>query len=139
MITKEELLKGTNRIEKVTIKGLGEVEIRPLNEEQWSEIEGKTGSVLKARMKPVKNERGEVDWEKTQENIEMQLDTELAARMEFEQNVIACKYGLVMDITEEELRHISPPGTIKKIATEIFRISGVSKEQLEELKSFRTK
>lgn len=138
MITKEDLIKGTNRTEKVPIKGLGEIEIRPLNEEQWSEIEGKSGGVLKAKMEPVKNEKGEIDWKKTQENIEMQLDTELAARMEFEQNVIACKYGLVMDITEEELRHISPPGVIRKIALEIFRISGVSKEQLEELKSFRT-
>lgn len=139
MITKEELLKGTNKTEVVNIKGLGEIEIRPLNEEQWAGIEGKSGNVLKARLEPVKNEKGEIDWKKSQENIQMDFDTELAARMEFEQNILACKYGLVMNITEEELRHISPPGIVKKIATEIFRISSVSEEQLEELKSFRAK
>lgn len=139
LITKEDLLKGANKIETVNIEGLGEFQIRPLNEEQWAEIESKSGNVLKARLEPVKNEKGEIDWAKTQKNIQLNLDMELAARVEFEQNILACKYGLMMDITEDELRKISPPGIIKKIATEIFRISSVSKEQLEELKSFRAK
>lgn len=142
-ITKEDLLRGTKKTEKVYIKELGgEIEIRPLNEEQWAEIEAKIGNMWDIDIQPVYSKdpkTGEMvyDKEKSRENMKLKMNTGKAQKAEFEQNLLACKYGLVMDITEEELRHISPPGIIKKIAKQIYKISEVSEEQLEEMKSFR--
>jgi hypothetical protein len=142
-ITKEDLLKGTKKTEKVFIEELGgEIEIRPLNEEQWAEVEGISGGLFDFDIKPEYkkvNGKDVYDEEKSRQNMRMKLNVEKAQRANFQRNLIACKYGLVMDITEEELKNISPPGIIQKIAEKIFEISKISKEQLEDIKSFRGK
>lgn len=143
LLTREDLLRGTNKTEKVYIESLGgEVEIRPLNEEQWAEIEAKSSDAYDIGVEPVyKNVNGKkvYDDEETQKNMKIKFNVEKGKRAEFEQCVLAVKYGLVMEITENEIRSITPPGIIKKIADEIFRISDVDKEKLEEIKSFRRK
>jgi hypothetical protein len=137
MITKEELLKGNKLVKTVTIKELGgEIQIRPLTEEQWAEIEARKGDVFDIEV------RGAINSEKdAREKIKkgMQLNTKKLMKAEFEQNILACKYGLVMDITEDELRQISPPGIVKKIALEIYKISSINEEDIDALKSFRKK
>lgn len=143
MLTKNDLLKGTKLTKKVTIKELGgEIEIRPLNEEQWAEIDAKKVEMFEIEeMQPVmtKDKEGKevYDAQKTRENIRLKSDLVKSKKIEFQVNILICKYGLIMDITEEELKQISPPGIIKKIAEEILKISKVSQEELEELESFR--
>lgn len=133
MLTKEEILKGTKLTKKVHIKGLGgEIEIRPLNEEQWAEIESRQGDLID--FEPVIKD-GKMDRDSTQKSLK--VNTKNLFRTEFEQNILTCKYGMVMDITEEELRRISPPGIIKQIAAEILKLSGVTEEGLKEIQSFR--
>ncbi|MDP2365185.1 MAG: hypothetical protein Q8M94_15635, partial [Ignavibacteria bacterium] len=61
------------------------------------------------------------------------------SRNEFEQEVIILKYGLVEKWTEDEIRSISPPGIISKIAKEILEISQLSKEDIKDISFFRQK
>lgn len=144
LITKEDLLKGTRETKKVYIAELGgEIEIRPLNEEQWVEIEAKRGKIFDIDITPVmkkdKNGNEVYDPEKTKETMKMKSDMGKTKFIEFEMDLLTCKYGMVMDITEEELRKISPPGIVSRIAEEVMNISKVSKEELKELESFRKK
>ena len=136
LLTKEEILKGTNKKGNVFIKELGgDIEIRPLNEEQWAEIEAKIGVNIDLNIAYGKD--GKPDKKQTEKNMKMNMDIEKLQKMEFEKRLLACKYGMIIPITEEELRKISPPGIIGKIANAVFKISNVSEEQLKELKMFR--
>jgi len=136
LLTKEEILKGTNKIERVFVKQLGgEIEVRPLNEEQWAEIEAKIGIDMDFAIAYDKN--GKPDREQTEKNFKMNMDVEELQKMEFEKCLLACKYGMILDITEQELRNISPPGVVKIIADAVYKVSDVSEDQLKELKMFR--
>ena len=136
LLTKEDILKGTDKIVKVLIPELGgEIEIRQLNEEQWSEIEAKIG--MDVDFKVAYDKKGKPDMEETKKNFKLKLDVEKMQKMEFEQNLLACRYGMVIEVTEQELRKMSPPGIIQRIAREVYEISNVSEAQLNELKMFR--
>jgi hypothetical protein len=136
LLTKEEILKGTNKIEKVFVKQLGgEIEVRPLNEEQWAEIEAKIGINMDFAIAYGKD--GKPDRKQTEKNFKMDLDIEKIQKIEFEKCLLACQYGMILDITEQELRNISPPGVVKIIADAVYKVSDVSEEQLKELKMFR--
>ena len=136
MLTKEEIIRGTEKVQKVMVEELGgEIEIRQLNEEQWAEIESKIGVDIDFDI--VYDRNGKPDMEKTKKNFKLKLDVEKVQKMEFEQSLLACKYGMVMELTEKELREMSPPGIIKAIAKKVFQISNVNEAQLNELKMFR--
>lgn len=141
MITKEELLKGNKLVKTVTIKELGgDIEIRPLNEGQWAEIDAKKVEMFKIDIEPVmKQVDGQkvYDSEKTRDNIKITSDLSKSKNIEFETNLLICKYGMVLEFTIDELKQISPPGVIKKIADEILKLSQINEEELQELKSFR--
>lgn len=141
MITKEELLKGNKLVKTVTIKELGgDIEIRPLNEGQWAEIDAKKVEMFKIDIEPVmKQVDGQkvYDNEKTRDNIKITSDLSKSKNIEFETNLLICKYGMVLEFTIDELKQISPPGVIKKIADEILKLSQINEEELQELKSFR--
>jgi len=136
---KERILKGKDFVKKISIKQLGgEIEIRPLTEEQWTEISARAVKAAKTEFTPVLNNKGEVDKEKTKESVKLSFDLETLQRGDFEKNIMACRYGIVEEgLTEEELRKLSPPGIIEKIANEIYKISGIGEEQLKELQFFR--
>ena len=136
LLTKEEILKGTNKKGTVFVKELGgDIEIRPLNEEQWAEIEAKIGVNIDLNIAYGKD--GKPDKKQTEKNMKMNMDIEKLQKIEFEKKLLACKYGMTIPITEEELKNISPPGIIEKIANAVFKISNVSEAQLQELKMFR--
>jgi len=136
---KERILKGKDYTKKISIKELGgEIEIKPLTEQQWTEISAKAVQSAKTEFTPILNKVGQVDTKKTKESIKFNFDIETLQKGDFEKNILTCKYGIVEEgLTEEDLRQISPPGVIKKIADEIFRISGIGEDQLEELQFFR--
>lgn len=138
---KERILKGKDFIKKITIKELGgEIEIKPLTEEQWTEISARAVRAAKTEFTPVLNAKGEVDKEKTKDSVKLSFDLEKLQRGDFEKNIMTCKYGIVEEgLTEEELRKLSPPGIIEIIANEIYKISGIGEDQLKELQFFRQK
>ena len=136
---KERVLKGKEYTKKIMIKELGgEIEIRPLTEEQWATIGARAMKSAKTEFTPVFDKRGEVDKEKTKDTIKFNLDIELLQKGDFEKNILTCMYGIVEEgLTEQELRQVSPPGIIEKIANEIYKISGIGEEQLKSLQFFR--
>ena len=136
---KERILKGKDYVKKIIIKELGgEINIKPLTEEQWTEISSRAVKSAKTEFTPIFNKTGEVDKEKTKESIKFAFDVETLQKGDFEKNVMACKYGIVEEgLTEEDLRKLSPPGIIKKIADEIYKISGIQEEELKALQFFR--
>jgi len=136
---KERILKGKEYVKKISIKELGgEIEIRPLTEEQWAAINARAMKSAKTEFTPVFDKKGEVDKEKTKDTIKFNLDLELLQKGDFEKNILTCTYGIVEEgLTEQELRQISPPGIIEKIANEILKISGIGEEQLKSLQFFR--
>ncbi len=141
MLTRDDILRGSKKTKTITIKELGgDIEIRPLNEGQWAEIDAKKVEMFKIDIEPVmKQVDGQkvYDNEKTRDNIKITSDLSKSKNIEFETNLLICKYGMVLEFTIDELKQISPPGVIKKIADEILKLSQVSEEELQELKSFR--
>lgn len=138
LLTKDMILKGRDRIVNIFIQELGgEVRIRPLTEEAWAEIQsvgfGKSEMVSSATF----DKDGNIDRKETAKNVKMKFSMEQLSKGNFMQNVIALKYGLVEEWTEEEIKSISPPGIIIKIAEEIYKISKISKADLEEINFFR--
>lgn len=136
---KDRILKGKDFIKKINIKELGgEIQIRPLTEGEWTEISSRAVKSAKTEFTPIFNKTGEVDKEKTKESIKFAFDVETLQKGDFEKNILACKYGIVEEgLTEEDLRQLSPPGIIKKIADEIYKISGIQEEELKALQFFR--
>jgi len=136
---KDRILKGKDFIKKINIKELGgEIQIRPLTEGEWTEISAMAVKSAKTEFTPIFDKAGEVDKDKTKQSIKFNFDIETLQRGDFEKNILACKYGIVEEgLTEEELRQLSPPGIIKKIADEIYKISGIQEEELKALQFFR--
>lgn len=136
---KERILKGKDFIKKVSIKELGgEINIRPLTEGEWTEISSRAVKTAKTEFTPIFNKAGEIDKEKTKESIKFAFDVETLQKGDFEKNIMACKYGIVEEgLTEEDLKQLSPPGIINKIANEIYKISGIEEEELKALQFFR--
>lgn len=138
LLTKEIILKGRDKKVRIYIEGLGgEIEIRPLTEEAWSEIEAASMGKSEIISGAVFDKDGNIDKKATAQSVKMKFSTEQLAMGHFLQNVIALKYGLVEEWTEEEIKSISPPGIIDKIAEEIYKISNITKDQLKDIDFFR--
>jgi hypothetical protein len=135
---KELILKGKEYRKVITIEGFGEIEIKPLTEEQWATISAMVMRSAKTEFTPMLNKKGEIDKDKTRETIKFSIDVESINKSNFDKNILTCLYGIVEEgLTEQELKQLSPPGIIEKIANEIFKISGIGEEQLKELQFFR--
>lgn len=138
LLSKEIILKGRDKTTWVRIEELGgEIEIRPLTEEAWSEIEAATMAKSEVISGAVFDKDGNIDKQATAKAVKMKFNMEQMTMSHFLQNVIALRYGLVEKWTEEEIKSISPPGIIDKIAKEIYKISKITEKQLEEIDFFR--
>lgn len=138
LLTKAIILKGKDRKVKIHVKELGgEIEIRPLTEEAWAEIQATGFSKSEMVSNAVFDKDGNIDRKETAKNVQMKFNMEQLSKSNFMQNVLALKYGLVEEWTEEEIKSISPPGIIVKIAKEIFKISELSEGELEDINFFR--
>ena len=138
LLTKEMILKGKDKTCFIQVKGFeGELEIRPLTELAWSEVRALTGKETEVSLSAVLNKDGQFDKEATAKNARVKLNMMNVSRNEFEQEVIILKYGLVEPWTEDEIRSISPPGIINKIAEKILEISQLSKEDIKDISFFR--
>ncbi len=136
---KDRILKGKDFIKKINIKELGgEIQIRPLTEGEWTEISAMAVKSAKTEFTPIFDKKGNVDKERTKDSVRFNFDVETLQKGDFEKNILACKYGIVEEgLTVEELKQLSPPGIIKKIADEIYKISGIEEEELKALQFFR--
>jgi len=138
LLTKAIILKGKDRKVKIFIKELGgEIEIKPLTEEAWAEIQAVGFAKSEMVSNAVLDKDGNIDRKETAKSVQIKFNMEQLAKSNFMQNVLTLKYGLVEEWTEEDIKSISPPGTIDKIAEEIYKISEISKGELEDINFFR--
>ena len=123
-LTKADLLRGTDPVE-VEIDGIGLVTIRALTDGEYQQCQ----NILLRGISAV------TDVEKIKKiqaqglaGLDIKFDIAALVHGEFEANVQAVVFGLSSGkdrYTPDEVRRISPPGAVGKIATEIYKLSGV--------------
>lgn len=141
-LTKADILKGVNNVRTQYFDKLGgEVELRPLTEGEWAEIEALRSSGTKIKGKPTFDKSGNLDIKSMQQNLQVEIDSKEIQLMEFEAKAKAVARGLSTSPdnqwTVEEVKQLRPVGVVDDIAQFIFKISGVTEEGAEEARNFR--
>lgn len=153
-LSKADILNGNKNVTYTFFEELGgELPLRSLTDGQWAQIEAVKTRGSKMKGIPIMGKDGNPDLEKSQMGIE--IDMEQMTLAEFEADCLAVSYGIASDErwTLDEVKSITPPGVIHKIAKKIYSISGIvdkktetlhklAQKQLdkeeEDIKSFRT-
>lgn len=141
-LTKADILKGVNNIRTQYFDKLGgEIDVRPLTEGEWAEIEALRSSGAKIKGKPTFDKSGNLDIKSMQQNLQVEIDSKEIQLMEFEAKAKAVAWGLSTSPdnqwTVEEVKQLRPVGVVDDIAEFIFKISGVTEESVEEARNFR--
>lgn len=141
-LTKADILKGVNNVRTQYFDKLGgEIDVRPLTEGEWAEIEALRSSGAKIKGKPTFDKNGNLDIKSMQQNLQVEIDSKEIQLMEFEAKAKAVAWGLSTSPdnqwTVEEVKQLRPVGVIDDIAEFIFKISGVTEESVEEVRNFR--
>lgn len=141
-LTKVDILKGVNNVKIQYFDKLGgEIEVRPLTEGEWAEIEALRSSGAKIKGKPTFDKSGSLDIKSMQQKLQVEIDSKEIQLMEFEAKAKAVAWGLSTSPdnqwTVEEVKQLRPVGVVDDIAEFIFKISGVTEEGAEEARNFR--
>lgn len=141
-LTKADILKGVNNVRTQYFDKLGgEIDVRPLTEGEWAEIEALRSSGAKIKGKPTFDRSGNLDIKSMQQSLQVEIDSKELQLMEFEAKAKAVAWGLSTSPdnqwTVEEVKQLRPVGVIDDIAEFIFKISGVTEESVEEVRNFR--
>ena len=141
-LTKADILKGVNNIRTQYFDKLGgEIDVRPLTEGEWAEIEALRSSGAKIKGKPTFDKSGNLDIKSMQQNLQVEIDSKEIQLMEFEAKAKAVAWGLSTSPdnqwTVEEVKQLRPVGVVDDIAEFIFKISGVTEESVNEVRNFR--
>ncbi|MDI6840434.1 MAG: hypothetical protein QMD71_06285 [bacterium] len=141
-LTKADILKGKNQVHTQYFEKLdGELDLRPLTEGEWAEIEATRASAGKVSGKPVFDKKGNIDRAATEKALEVEIDTKQTQLLDFEAKAMAVAFALSIDEqwTIDEVKQLRPVGVVEEIAEFVFNISGVSEEAIEQVRSFRKK
>src|SRR5690606_18047712 len=141
-LTKADILKGVNNIRTQYFDKLGgEIDVRPLTEGEWAEIEALRGSGAKIKGNPTIDKSGNLDIKSMRENLQVEIDTKELQLMEFEAKAKSVAWGLSTRPDNqwmvEEVKQLRPVGVVDDIAEFIFKISGVTEESVNEVRNFR--
>jgi hypothetical protein len=140
-LKKSDILRTTKGSEEMEIEGLGPVLLRPLSEGEYQKsqamiltaVSAITSSDVLRKRKPGTD---------LLDDVEVRFDLGELTKGEFEANSYIASCGLSTNgekWTVEEIKSISPPGFIEKIAREVCRISGVGGDIEDLIGSFRQK
>ncbi len=139
-LTKADILRTTREPETVDIEGLGEILIRPLSEGEYH----KAQSLILAGISALTNlDEMRKKTGASMENLDLKLDLGKITDGEFESACFVAASGMSVDKdrwTVDEVKRITPPGTVQKIAQAVYRISGVEKqgEMIDMVSTFRS-
>lgn len=130
-ITKSEILAGKDLKHNFYVEDWdAEITIKPLTEKQNAQVNSIKQSGVKLEGGAVFDKDGNVDRVKSAENMKTITDIERTTMADFEGDATAVAYALEANGDEtwtvDEVMSISPPGIVKKIAQEVYRISGVA-------------
>lgn len=133
MLTKADILQGTKKTHIVQVEEFnGEVAIKPLSQGQWAQVEIIKSGGIKFRGKPGKDS-------KDYSGMEMEMDISEVQKNDHEGDCVAVAYALSINETwtVQDVKDIQPPGVVKRLAEEVYRISGVTVDGLNEIRNFR--
>ena len=141
-LTKADILKGASQVKTQYFEKLGgELDVRPLTEGEWAEIESMRGSGAKIKGSPKFDKNGNFDIRSMQKDLQVIIDSREMQMLEFEAKAKAVAWGLSTSSdnqwTVEEVKQLRPVGVVDDIAGFIFKISGVTEEGAEEARNFR--
>ena len=138
-LTRADLLAGTKRVEYVYFEELdGEIPLRPLTDGEFSRVEAikaSGGMTMTAKPQAVKGNRATVD----ASSMEINVDMEKLAEKGFEADCQAVAYSMADGAawTVADVRQLSPPGIVAKIAAKVYEISGATPAGAKEAEFFR--
>lgn len=140
-LTKADILKGATQVHSHYFEKLGgEIDVRPLTEGEWAEIEAMRVKGTKIKGQPKFDKNGNFDVKALQQSMAVEIDAEEIQLLEYEARAKAVAYGLSVGEdkwTVEEVKQLRPIGVIEEIAQFIYEISGLSQEANEFAHSFR--
>lgn len=118
-LTKAQIIAGAKVRKTVPIEGLGDVEIRPLTDEEWSEVEMTTLKSLNVDI----NKGASEEEVKSEAVKNLSLDDLAAGQLEAARLIV--KYGLSTDEewTVDEVREL-PAGIAHALAREVNKLTG---------------
>lgn len=142
ILTKADILKGVRSSESVEIEGLGTILLRPLTDGEHAQAEIVYSQAINAEIIPLTDKfREKVKGTKKQgSDIQLKLDMGKLMQAETDRNnyVAACGLSVDEQWNIEEVKSLKP-GIPKKVAEEVYRITNVTSEVANMIKSFRTK
>ena len=140
-LTKADILKGASQVRTQYFETLGgELDVRPLTEGEWAEIESMRGSGAKITGSPRFNSKGDFDIKSMQRDLQVVIDSKEIQMLEFEARAKAVAWGLSVNGETwevDEVKQLRPVGAVEEIAEFVFEISGVTEEASEQARSFR--
>ncbi len=129
-LTKSDILNGNKDVKYVYFEDLGgELPLRSLTDGQYAQVEAvrTRGSRLKGM--PTLDKDGNPDMEKS--NMGVEIDMEKMTEAEHEADCLAVFYGIAdgASWTVTDVKQMTPPGIVAKIAREIYIVSGVKSKK----------
>ncbi len=145
-LTKADLLSGRNKIFEEYFEELGgTLDLRPLTEGQWQDalailLAAVKGEPNKQKIKELKRKKTATP-EDLQDVVGAEFNAADLIKAQKDQEVFVVSCSIVSDppMTIDEVRQMTPPGIVGKIAAKVFEISGVNPAQAGEIESFRKK
>lgn len=138
-LTKADILKTTSSAEPVNIEGFGEILIRPLSEGEYHKAQSLILSGISAltNLADMQAKGGGM------ENMDLKLDLGKITDGEFESACFVAASGMSVDKDRwsvDEVKRITPPGTVKRIAEAVYKVSGIESqgEMISAVSSFRS-
>lgn len=142
-LTKAELLQGKTARRTVQIEALdGEVEIRPLTDGEFHQIQQKFVQAVTMRLdispEDLESELGP-DTPKLASKLNTEIDVGEFAQADYDSSLIAAAWGLSVGDEEWTMEEVAqlPPGAAEQIADEVYDLSGSRPEQEVVLRHFR--
>ncbi len=142
-LTKAELLQGRNNRKTVSIEALdGEVEIRPLTDGEFYEVQSIFVEAVQMNIGLTKEDlegKGKLSGDALADRMSTTVDVGAFAAANHRADVLAAVYGLSVDNNEwtaEEVESL-PPGSAQQIAEAVYEFSGAHPDQEVMLRHFR--
>ena len=133
-------MKGASQVRTQYFEKLGgELDVRPLTEGEWAEIEAMRGSGAKITGSPRFDKSGNFDMKSMQRDLQVVIDSKEIQTLEFEAKAKAVAWGLSVNGETwevDEVKQLRPVGVVEEIAEFIFD-SGVTEGASERARSFR--
>lgn len=129
VLSKKDILGGTSVRTQVYFEEFkGNLSLRPLNDYEWNSVEAirSRGTTIKGVPNVNNLTDNKASIKDAVNSMEMGLDIEELMRADFQADCLAVAYSLGDDWSTEDVKLLSPPGIVKKIANEVYSLSGVT-------------